>query len=287
MEAEIIKETTLTRPTFEMEVEVRLPKDMPQVEHNLDKLKDYALALNDFYSKLVIEEKDKRDAEQEKTKLNKLIDSVKRLRIDNVKEYKKPIEDFEKTAKEVESILGEAVGTINSSLTIFEDKRKQEKLDKVITPLINTALSNAFMKGYLIDKTRILYDDRWFNKTYKDDDIEKDINDQIEEIVREEDNLRQGIEVIKSNIAMANNPTLNEEMYIERFKFSRDLTSVLSDITNDNKRKPCVDSTKETQMTIDDLFSATETTSQVSFRGSAEQIAKIRAYAKEIGMEEI
>lgn len=287
MDAEILKETTLTRPTFEMEVEVKIPKDMPQVEHNLDKLKEYALNLNDFYSRLVIQEKDKKDAEEEKAKLNKLIDSVKRLRIDNVKEYKKPIEDFETTAKEVEKILNEAVGTISNSLDIFENKRKQEKLDKVITPLINNSISLAFMQGYLIDPAKIESDKRWFNKTYKDEDIEKDIQAQIDELIREEDTLRQGIEVIKSNIAMSNNDKLNEEMYIERFKFSRDLTSVLNDIANDNKRKPCVDSTKETQMTIDDLFSATEATLQVSFRGSAEQIAKIRAYAKEIGMEEI
>lgn len=284
MEAEITNE--LVRPTFEMEVEVKIPKDMPKVEHNLDKLKMYALNLNDFYSRLVIQEKDKKDAEEEKAKLNKLIDSVKRLRIDNVKEYKKPIEDFETTAKEVEKILNEAVGTISNSLDIFENKRKQEKLDKVITPLINNAISLAFMQGYLIDPARIESDKRWFNKTYKDEDIEKDIQAQIDEIIREEDTLRQGIEVIKSNIAMSNNDKLNEEMYIERFKFNRDLTSVLNDIARDNN-VPHGTSTQEVVGNTNIWNNTIEAALQVSFRGNAEQIAKIRAYAKEIGMEEI
>lgn len=45
MEAEVISETTLAKPTFEMDVEVKLPKDMPKVEHNLDKLEAYAIEL--------------------------------------------------------------------------------------------------------------------------------------------------------------------------------------------------------------------------------------------------
>ena len=89
IDGEILNETTLTKPTFEMDVEVKLPGNMPEVEHNLDKLKEYALELNQFYKSLIIKESDIKDAESEKAKLNKLIDQVKRLRIDKVKEYKR------------------------------------------------------------------------------------------------------------------------------------------------------------------------------------------------------
>ena len=46
---EAINEKTLVKPTFEMDVEVKIPSDMPMVEHNLDNLKEYALNLNTFY----------------------------------------------------------------------------------------------------------------------------------------------------------------------------------------------------------------------------------------------
>lgn len=296
IEGEILNEISLVKPTFTMDVEVKIPKDLPKVEHNLDQLKEYAISLNDFYKKVVITSNDIKEAEAEKAKLNKLIEQVKRLRIDKVKEYKQPAEDFEKTAKEIESILGSASDTIKISLDTFENKRMEDKREKTIKPLINNAISQAFVKGYLIDINKIIENPKWYNKTYKDSDIESDIQSQIDEIIREEDTLNQGIEVIKSNIKMANNSNLNEAMYIERFKYSRDLTSVLNDISRDNNVSH--ETLKETQMSIDDIFGTTvvndnlkpigtEAMMRVSFMGNGEQIGKIRAYAKELGMEEV
>ena len=105
LEGEVTNEKSLVRPSFDLEVEVKIPKDMPKVEHNLDKLESYAEQLKEFYGSLIIEEKDVKDAEAEVTKLNKLIDKVKRLRIDSINDYKKPIDDFESTAKKIEALL--------------------------------------------------------------------------------------------------------------------------------------------------------------------------------------
>ena len=296
IEGEIISETTLTKPTFEMDVEVKIPDNLPKVEHNLDQLKEYAISLNDFYKKVVITSDDIKEAEAEKAKLNNLIKQIKRLRIDKVAEYKKPANDFETTAKEIESILESASDTIKISLDTFENKRIEEKKKNIITPILNNAISQAFVKGYLIDINRIIENPKWYNKTYKDDDIENDIQSQIDEIIREEDALNQGIEVIKSNITMANNSNLNEAMYIERFKHSRDLTSVLNDISRDNNVSH--ETSKEQQMNFDDIFGTTvvndnlkpigtEAMMKISFMGNGEQIGKIRAYAKELGLEEV
>lgn len=281
IDGEITKE--LTKPTFDLDVEVKLPKDMPIVEHNLDKLETYANNLNEWYSKLIIQEKDIKEAESEKAKLNKLIDQVKRLRIDNVKEYKKPIEDFETTAKRVEAILGEASDTIKTSLDKFEDARKNEKYEKVIKPLINNAISQAFVNGFLIDNNKIEENPKWYNKTYRDEDIEKDIQDQVDYFIKDQQDLERDIDVIEKTIEMTKNPNLNTEMYVERFKFNRDLTSILNDIARDNVHR-------ETSIKQDtSVFDATETIylTTIAFRGNTEQINKIRAYAKEIGMEEI
>ena len=286
IDGEVLNETSLVKPTFTMDVEVKIPDNLPKVEHNLDQLKEYAINLNEFYKKVVITNKDIKDAEAEKAKLNKLIEQVKRLRIDKVKEYKQPAEDFEKTAKEIETILGSASDTIKFTLDTFESKRMEEKKEKVIKPLLNNAISQSFVKGYLIDINRIIENPKWYNKTYKDADIESDIQSQIDEIIREEDTLNQGIEVIKSNIKMANNSNLNEAMYIERFKHSRDLTSVLNDISRDNSVPR--ETLNEQQMTIDDIFGTTvvndnlkpigvEAMLKVSFMGNADQIGKLRA----------
>lgn len=277
----------VTKPTFEMDVEVKIPENIPKVEHNLDKLREYAINLNNFYKSLIITEKDIKDAETEKAKLNKLIDQVKRLRIDNVKKYKEPIEDFEKTAKEVESILSEASGTIKYTLDEYDTKRIEEKREKVIKPILNNIISQSFMKGYLINPDNIVEDKRWFNKTFKDADIESDIQAQVDELIRQEETLNQGIEVIKSNIAMANNSNLNEAMYIERFKYSRDLTSVLGDIARDNSTKLVVPQSASGLSVKPCEFWEYTSNDTITFRGTPDMIESIRVYAKEMGLEEV
>ena len=276
----------LTKPTFELEVSVEVPKDLPEIKHNLGDLKEYAIKLNNFYSKLIIQEKDIKDAEAEKAKLNNLINQVKRLRIDKVKEYKKPAEDFENTAKEIESILDEASSTIRATLDVYESKRVEKKYQEVIKPIINNVISQAFIKGYLINPDNIVENSKWYNKTFKNDDIFNEVQSQVDELIRQEDTLKQGIEVIKSNIAMSNNPNLNEAMYIERFKFNKDLTSVLADIARDNQINVSHETSKVEETNI---FDATQTVynTTVTFRGTVEQINKIKEYAKQIGMEEV
>ena len=205
----------LIKPTFDLDVEVKIPKDMPVVEHNLDILEEYAKKLNEFYSSLIIQKEDIKDAEAEKAKINNLIKTVKRLRIDSVKEYKKPIDDFEATAKRVESLLTEASETLKNTLDIYDGERQEDKINKVIKPIITRLISDAFVKGYLIDPDKIEENPKWLNKTYKEEDIEKDIQMQIDKLI------------------------------------------------------------------IDSLSQV------VSFRGNEEQVNNLRAYAKELGMEEI
>ena len=175
----------LVKPTFEMSIEVNIPKDMPVVEHNLDKLETYAEKVNEFYNNLIIQKEDIKEAENVKAKLNNLVKEVKRLRIDSVKEYKKPIDDFETTAKRVEALLTEASETIKGKLEIHDSERQDDKLTKIIEPIINRIVSEAFVKGYFIDPNKIEHNPKWLNKTYKEEDIEKDIQSQIDKLIIE------------------------------------------------------------------------------------------------------
>lgn len=272
-----------TKPTFDMEVEVHIPNNMPKVEHNLDKLENYAEKLNEHYSKLIIQEKDIKDAEAEKAKLNKLIEQVKRLRIDNVKEYKKPIEDFESTAKRVESLLGQASDTIKISLDRFDKQRQEEKLNKVINPIMNTLISNAFVKGYLINPVQIEQNPKWFNKTYKDEDIESDISNQIDDIIKDEENRKKDIAIIKNTIDISGK-NINFEKYIERYNYTRDLTSILSNINDEIQN---IDNLNLNYNVPHETLKEEPQGYTISLRGTYEQVSKLRAYAKELGMEEI
>ena len=289
-----MKETKLARPTFNEDIIVEIPKDMPEIKHNLGRLVDFSVALEKFYGNLVFNDENASEAGKEKTKLNKLINEVKRLRIDKVKEYKEPIEDFEKTAKKVEKNLERAKDSVQVFIDKAEKKHRDEKLEKVIIPIINVAVNKAFVEGYFIDGDYLVIDDRWFNKTFKDKDIEEDIDNQIKEIKRKQDEYNQGVEVIKSNLE-AYNMTDKVDKYLERFKHTLNITEILQDIKNENdiiknsnNQKAVIDNTSmfDVNASMFDLRNE-KVEFTIKVRGTQDQFINLRKYIKELGMEEI
>ena len=301
-----INAVEIKRPSFDEEITIEIPKDMPEIKHNLGELKDFALQLKDFYSKLVFSDNNVNEASKEKTKLNKLVNEVKRLRIDNIKKYKEPIESFESTAKEIEKLLNEAKDSVQVFIDKAERQRREDKLEKVITPIINLAINNAFVEGHLIEADKILIDDRWFNKTFKDKDIEEDVNSQVEEIKRQQDEYNKGLEIIKSTIEMAPNLSVEKcyDIYPERYKITKDLTAVLDDIKTHSKRAEISDvdgSVNKTTGTIDNssMFDVTlddviedKTDLQIEnveftikLKGTQKQFNLLKDYIKRLGME--
>lgn len=294
-EAEITNE--IVKPSFNEEIIVNIPKDMPEITHNLDKLEAFAKSLKVFYTKLIFSDDRINEATNERKKINSLIETVKRLRIDKVKEYKKPIENFEATAKNIESLLDEAKDSIQIFIDKAEEKRKDTKRKESIEPIINNLVSDAFIKGYLINKNEIIIDNRWYNKTYKEADIEKDVSDQINELIRQQNEFNQGVEIIKSTLEAYNNLNAYDK-YIERFKYTKDLTSILSDIkeeaknvklTINNNNKPLAVELNDLSMFDDTAINVQKVIAEytIKVRGTVDQFAHLKEFIKNIGMEEI
>lgn len=288
------------RPTFNGEIIVDLPENMPEIKHNLGQLKEFAIKAKDFYSKLIFNDENISEATEEKKKINKLIDEVKRQRIDNVKAYKKPIEDFENTAKEIEKLLGEAKNSVQVFIDKAEDERKLEKKNNVIIPIINECINNAFAyDNIIISKEQIVEDQRWYNKTYGSKDIKTDVTNQIDEIKREQKTYEMGLEVIKSNLEAYNK--LNDyDKYAERFKYTKDLTSILNDIKNaaleENKLKEVTGNVKafDESVNINDIDNSNMFNLQndiveytLRVKGTIDQFTQLREFIKSIGMEEL
>ena len=288
----------IVRPTFDNEIIVKIPKNVPKIEHNLGGLKNFAIKLKDFYSHLVFTDDSISEAQEEKTRLNKLINEVKRQRIDNITEYKKPIEDFEKTAKEIETLLNDAKSCVQVFIDNAENTRKTEKREKIILPIINECINNAFIKdNVLIDINKIEEDKRWYNKTISNNEIKANVEMQINDLVRQQNEFNQGIEVIKSTLEAYNNMNAYDK-YVERFKYTKDLTSILSDIKEESKvvsgtvnnvtlaaelnDLSMFDNVKEEQ-TINNV--STDAIIIKTFRGTEQQMNMLCQYALQLGME--
>lgn len=112
----------LTLPTVEIDIQ-----NTPKITNNMAKIKKNAIAICEFYKKLVITDDMVADIKKDRANINKMIDEVKKKRIATIKEFKKPIEEFELLAKETEKILTKASDTCKISIDKYENEIKKAK----------------------------------------------------------------------------------------------------------------------------------------------------------------
>lgn len=98
---------------------------------NYEELKQELVEKIAHYETLVYIDEQIKDAKADKATLNKLKKALNEERIRVKKEYLKPFEDFEKKINEIISIIDEPVMAIDKQIKQYEEKNRQEKLEKV------------------------------------------------------------------------------------------------------------------------------------------------------------
>ena len=116
-------------PTFDEEIVVNI-KSLGEIESNIKDIKEKALKLNNYYSNITFTDDSIKVAKDIKSKVNKFKGQVSDYRKNIIAEFKKPIEQFEITAKETEKILGDTYTTINLQCNRYDDEQKK-KMEKV------------------------------------------------------------------------------------------------------------------------------------------------------------
>ena len=247
----------LTKPTLKVDLDVQLPEITP-VKHNLNIIEDYAKQLNDFYSKLVFTSDQYNEAKDERAKVNKLQKAIADNRKEIIKEYKQPIDDFEATSKRIEKLLEATSNTIGASIEQFDleqQKIKEEKINKLIEIIRRDFIINNIKFEKELTEHVIEFDKRWFNKTYKDSDLEDDIENQFREKVEDLNNFQTAIGTIKSFFETINtDDLLNEDVYLERYKYTRDVNLVINNIKADYEAKKSLSEQQKVKVDIIDPF---------------------------------
>lgn len=163
------------------------------IETNIALIKDRALSIKSFYENLVIAEDDVKDMKAEMAALNKTKDVVKKYRIDIVKEFNKPLDEFVANAKETEKLLSEAYDSLKSQVKVFEDARLEERKAEVID-YFNEYAKSLEIDFVLFENSGLTVGLSGSMKSYKEacknflDRIDSDlklINSQDEEIINE------------------------------------------------------------------------------------------------------
>lgn len=273
----ITNEITREEPHLSFEPVIELP-EIPEVKHNLDVVKQYAQDLKEFWQPVIFTSEQVDKAKEVKAGINNLVKRVGDLRKETVKEYKKPIDDFEKTAKETEAILKEASEVLNNKINVFvehEQNKKKEKIGKII--LEKTENGEVTFHD-------IQFDPRWLNKTYKLSDIEKDIDAQINNILTVKETKKLAKENLRLKLEQLDpGHLLTHEVYLTKLDYVDNVDMVFASALEDFKKYTEI--AEPQPVDINDIFKPT--TYKVTFEGSFEEIQKLKEFARANNIKEV
>ena len=275
----ITNEITREEPHLSFEPVIVLP-EIPEVSHNLDVVKQYAQDLKDFWQPVIFTSEQVDKAKEVKASINKLVKKVGDLRKETVKEYKKPIDDFERTAKETEAILKEASEVLNNKINVFVEQEQEEKRKDIIN-LINKIISDTEANVAIEE---ITFDPRWLNKTYKRSQLQEDIVAQIKNIL----NTKETKRLLKDNLRLKLQQLdprhiLTHEVYLTKLDYIDDINMVFASAVEDFKKYTEI--AEPEPVDINDIFKPT--TYKVTFEGSFEEIQKLKEFAKANNIKEV
>ena len=162
-------------------------KKMEAIKFNYEELKGGLQESLKKYQNLVYTSQNIKEAKDDRATLNALKKSLNDEKIKIKKEFEVPYKDFEDKIKELIELVDKPASEIDKQVKIFEEAEKAKKRESIE----NIYAEN--IGSYLIPLQQI-YDSRWENKTYKETDIKKEIQD----IVKKADNDIKVIAELKS-----------------------------------------------------------------------------------------
>jgi len=140
---------------------------------NIEAIEKFAeIRLKDYDPALYEGDSDK--AKKDRAELNKATDILKRTRIDLINELMKPYEDFESRCKAVEKKIAQASANLDEIVKAKEQEEKESKRKKI-------ELQFAAKNFDLVPLEKI-FNEKWLNKTYKWNDICKELDEAIDKI---------------------------------------------------------------------------------------------------------
>lgn len=147
-------------------------KKMEAIKFNYEELKGGLQESLKKYQNLVYTSQNIKEAKDDRATLNALKKSLNDEKIKIKKEFEVPYKDFEDKIKELIELVDKPASEIDKQVKIFEEAEKVKKRESIE----NIYAENIGSYADLIPLQQI-YDSRWENKTYKETDIKKEIQD--------------------------------------------------------------------------------------------------------------
>lgn len=154
--------------------EYQLPE---QLTFNYDELKQELTEKVEMYKTLVYTEEQIKEAKSDRASLNKLKSALNDERIRREKEYMQPFNEFKSKVAEIIKIIDEPIAMIDTQVKGYEEKKKEEKREKIIE------LFDSLDKPEWL-KLEQLFQDKFLNASCSMKNVEQYFLDGIKEVNR-------------------------------------------------------------------------------------------------------
>ena len=158
-----------------MEFKIQKYNKPDVIEFNYKELKNEIEEKVGFYSTLVYDEKQVKEAKADKASLNRLKTALNDERLRIQREYMEPFNGFKAQVDELIKVIEEPVGIIDKQIKEFDEKRKEEKVEKIKEKFEGLNL-NDFLK------LEQIWNPKWLNASYSMPKISQEIEDTLHKI---------------------------------------------------------------------------------------------------------
>ena len=165
-----------------MEIQIFNPtqaQPLPPIQWNYEEVKRWVEDGLARYKGVVYDETQIAEAKKDRANLNKLVQAIEAKRREMKKLYLTPYQSFESQANELIAMVKEQAGEIDTQVKAYDERRKEEKLEKIKTELYAPMIDSL---AELVPYER-LHDPKWLNVTCSVSTIGTEMAQKIERIV--------------------------------------------------------------------------------------------------------
>lgn len=224
-----------------MELKIEEYKLPEQIGFNYDELKEQIEKALEKYQNLIVTQANLSDSEKARTTLRGFKKALDEQRKSIKKKWNEPYDAFEKNIKELLALVDKPILALDKQISVFEEKARNEKMELIQNFIAEQLFS--FMeenKDCPFDTNKIVIDERWFNKTFKDKDIIDSIKQQFQDQLDDYEASERDMELIKTVYETFPDDTYRKpislDKYLERYKYTRNVNDIVKDMKEEYAR---------------------------------------------------
>lgn len=194
--------------------ELEVNKQLPIIKANFDEVKESLNQSLEKYKGIIVTEETLQDCKKTQQDLSKVKNGIETFRKSVKKDMEVPIKEFEAKCKELVSLIGEVEQPIKDGITVFDNKRREEKRTKALE-FIKDAVAKHGLDEKRASKLTVI--DKYLNLSASGKSVKEDIEQRALMLLQEQDRELGVIQVINGTIK-AVNEGISTKLKIDDFK---------------------------------------------------------------------